>query len=339
MTAVAKFLRPFGMTAKVEAAYGDPATTLSPTTDAVQLADRQDWTFDYLSNGDRKTKSSAIPGALVRARPSGRSGKGSIPFELKGKGSAYTTAADFPPNIHAFLRASGYAAGFGGGVWQYSPNALGVAGASLAIGLYGRGVLQLIRGVLCSLTIEAADGGPVMVTFDANGIAPELPTDVSLPALVYPAVNQLPVQGQGATIAIGDFTTAVVRSWKFTQGRKVDGARQNLNLPGGHAGFSPGDSDVMLEVTIEETPLVSGGITASGINPYELRDNAQTVYPVSIAVGGATGSGTSCKIVLGLAQLADATPGEDGEIATTTLKFVPYSDGLPGGRTHYLEFS
>jgi hypothetical protein len=326
------FLRPFGMLAKLEATYRDPATTLSPTADAVQLADRQDFAFDWLTDGARKTRSAVAPGSIARVPPTGRSGKGPAMFELQGKGSAYASASDFVPNLHPFLRAAGYSAAFSAGEWTFTPQPLGVMGASLALQLYGRGIVEVLRGVLTSLTIDAADTGPIAVTFDANGVAPSLPGDAVFPTLTYPAETQPPSVGQQCAVAIGAYTTAVVRSWKFTQGRSTDTARQNLNLATGHGGFAPGDSTPTLEITIESP-------TVSNWNAYGFHGNATPLGNVSITIGGAANSGTRCVLELPVAYLTTIAPGEDGEISLLTLTITPTSAGTVGAFSHRLRFS
>src|SRR5688572_18026894 len=100
-----KTLTLYGLLAKAEVTYGT-AVVLAGATDGVDLIRRPAIKTDYMHQGARAGKSPASHGGRARVGRMGRFGTGTVAIEPCGAGAAYS--ASVLPNVHNWMRASGF---------------------------------------------------------------------------------------------------------------------------------------------------------------------------------------------------------------------------------------
>src|SRR6185312_12897126 len=328
MATPAKLLSVIGLLAKPEVTYGT-AVALSTTSDGVQMQfKRRDpaavFTPAYAFDGDLGPSVSNF-GTTARVAPSGRSMTGDVPVRVRGGGAAYS--ATVVPSLHNLLKAAGFDAAVttsaGSEKWLYTPTAPGTGYASLTMGLYTRGELWTLAGVLGNLKFDAPDPAPPMWTFGASGLWSSLPTDVAAPSITYPLQTVLPPLASSVVPTFGSFTTnAVVRSSSFDLQRKL-AARVAQSSGGGHLGFVPDDRAPIIKLTLEATALVTTPFTSSaGFDPYQLYDTAQS-FAFALKYGGTQYNRYT--INFPQAQVIGVTPSGDGPTATVDLTIAAFN--------------
>ena len=148
-------------------------------------------------------------------------------------------------------------------------------------------------------------------TFEFQGVG-VLPTDVAQPVVTYINGANTPPKSLGAgLLAIGGYTTAVLRSWEFTLNRDMS-VRADDNSAAGHAGFTPGGRDVKLSVVIEADALAT-------YDPYAL---SEASTPVALALQVGTAQYDQFTINLPQAEISDVEEGDDGATAIWEIEYT-----------------
>lgn len=259
--------------AKVEAAYNTGSTTLSTSTDGIQVASLPEFDLAYAFDGSRPTPPGTA-GQMRRSAPSGRTATSKITIEAKGAGATYTSSS--VPPMHVFLRASGLTAALSASTWTYTPDAIGSVPASLALGVYRRGELWNMSGAYADFTLSATNGGPTSFAFDVSAVA-SAPSDATCPVITYPYSTVVPPKAEQIAFNLNGYANLKVTNFKFEYGRKIQ-PRIDLNTSTlGHGGFAPDRHSPKFTVTVESTQLTN-------IDPYSLQVLG-TVCPVSLTVG------------------------------------------------------
>lgn len=309
----------WALLAKLEAAYlGGGAA--APGTDAILTTEPPVVDMDYIHQGERNGRWSG--GAAKRVAKSGRFGTIPAQTEATGAGAAYSASAF--PNVHALLRAMGYAATLdttlGAEKYAYAPNG---SGGSLSVEAYVAGEKRALTGVYANQLVVSADGPVVPLwAFDLQGVMPALPSDAGVPAgVAYPDVD--PAKATNITLKIGAVADLVVSSFTFTKERSLT-ARADENSAG-HKGFTPGNHTARLELTVEAT-------ATSAFNPYDLADLA-TTQAVELTIGSVKYNKYTLKALN--AQVADVEDAADDATAkwNLVLEFKPSAPGLTDTHT------
>lgn len=260
--------------AKPEVSYNGGGS-VAAATDGILLAGPSVVLQEPLHDGSR-TPPPGMAGNMRRVSPSGMGLNFPILHELKGAGAAYS--ASVKGSGHNLLLAAGFdaAGSFGAGTerWDFTPTPFTSVPTSLVAEIYDREQKYPCQGIYLSLeSIDAPDLGVPLWTFNARGIKGTV-ADTAVPAVTYPALTIEPPKVAGASLTLGSFTSnAILRSWSLKMNRAL-GARANMNVAGGHAGFSPGRRNPVFEVLIEATDLVGSPFhTSAGLDPYQLFEN------------------------------------------------------------------
>lgn len=289
-----------------EANYG-AGGAVSAATHAVLLQDEVSAVIDYVHDGDRG-RSPGTSGSKKRGRPSGRHVAFEPKFEARGAGGAYSASVK-PPDVHAFLLASGHSGTVdltaGSQKWTYKPlsSAAGSAFSSLYGELYDRGQKYTYTSAYCDFGFEFEAGGFLVFGFPLVGLV-SLPVDAGPPAATYTLTDPPKVENIG--LAIGPWSP-VVRKGSFKAGRE-NSARADGNA-NGHRGFSLGERNGVLEITVEACALAT-------FDPYAARD-AATDFLVGFTVGGVQFNRT--KFTAAQAQIIDVKEDKDGTTALWAL--------------------
>lgn len=321
-----KMIHGIGLTGKLEGSYNGGGS-LSASTDGILLDEIIKIAQKYANDGARP----APPGILGYQRrvvPSGR--EVTFPIKVSGKGSGAAYASNVVPSaVHVLLQAAGFNAAVTttGGLekWTYTPNAVTDTPSSAVLNVYERAQLYPITGAFCDLQISAK--GPVVPTweFATTGLMASAITDLTLPAITYPALSFDPPKAVNITFTLGNFVNGIVRDFTYKLGRGTPSKRLNINA-GGHAGFWPGRQTPQLDVTFEATTLQGSPFTAaSAIDPFQLFEAASGVA-CSLNVGSVQYNKWS--LAAGSAQImAPPVEAEDGDVSvwTLSLQFNPSS--------------
>lgn len=307
----------WGLLGKKEVSYNGGGA-LSTATDGILLDELPKLVAGYANDGGRPAPP-AIVGLQRRVPPVGRFVTLSPKVSAKGAGAAYS-ASVVPGPIHVLLQCAGFDAAVtltgGSEKWVYTPTAETAAKSSGVFGAYARQQLYALTGALCDLNITA--DGPVVPTweFPMSALMSAAITDVSLPAITYPALTIDPPKATNITLILGNLTAAVVRKWSLKLGRTI-APRLDQNA-GGHAGFGPGRQTPQLDITFEATTLTNTPFTtASLIDPYQLFE-AGTNFALSWQTGNTQYN--RIKYAAGAAQIMSApVEDEDGPTALWTL--------------------
>lgn len=298
--------------AKKEATYAATNTVFNTATDSVLVSELPTVDISYVYDGARPN-SPASAGALPYVAPVGRFAETSLTIEARGSGSAYTSIATVPPDVHALLEAAGFSASFGAGAITYVPTSSCAQGDSVALRLFARGQQYTVIGGRTSFTLAADDASAATYTFNVSGLVSGSVTDNTVANLTY---NQtLPPKTDNISLALGTFTTAVVRSFSLDYGRELS-PRVDLNKTDAHAGFAGGRRNVVLTLTIE-TPATSS------FDILELQRNA-TEFATSFTIGSVTGN----KVTVNLpqCQIIGVSNSEDGPVSLSELTIKPTAD-------------
>lgn len=302
----------WGLLVKPEASYGAGGTP-SASTDGVLVLERPSVEIDWAADGKRRGEGGPMSHGIKRVPKSGAFAQLAAICEAHGYGAAYS--ATNVPNIHDLAIAAGLAAEVDttedSETVTYTPG----TAVSAVVEAYERAQKFILKGVYADLNISADAGAVPVWEFPLVGI-PTLPTDLAVPTITYPTVQ--PPIAEGLTLSIGDFASAVVRSFEFALNRE-NTPRLDANAAAGHGGYSIGGINPTLEVLCEATALQTTPFHgAAGLDPYQLAE-AATAIAVSLTVGATqynkwTLSGTA-------AQLVDVADDEDGASAIWTLVF------------------
>jgi hypothetical protein len=256
MAAPSKYVIGYGLLSKLEASY-NAGGALSTSTDGVILEELAQLKISYANDGARP----AAPGTAgyqQRVAPSGGFADLTAKVAPKGSGSAYS--ASVTPNIHSLLRACGFDGTLvttgGSESWTYTPTPLPSGGFGSDVqSLYARGQLYPLTGMIGDVTFDVTGPAVPVATFAMKGlIAPNLISEVTLPAITYPALGFDAPKAVSLGLNLFGVSTFVVRKATFKMNRLVN-PRLDVNATG-HAGFAPGRRTPQLDVEIE-TPLFS----------------------------------------------------------------------------------
>jgi len=327
MPAATKLINVLGALAKIETTYGT-AVALATTSDGLLLSypDRNvgaPLTIAYAFDG----KIGVNPGNLSDlplATPGGKSFTGDLPVRFKGAGAAYSASVK-PALADVLLRISGFTAALvttsGSETYTYTPQVVTNAYESATMGLYARGELWPLKGVIANWAFTFDNPGPPTHTFSISGIANGDVTDVTLPSITYPANTIDPPTANGITLVIGSFTTnAVCYSGSFNLNRQIE-PRVALTSGTGHEGFIPGGYSPELTLQVEATAFVGSPFhTSAGLDPIKLRE-AATKITVSVQFGSTQYN--KWKLTLSNAQLSNVQPSANGRAACYDLTFKP----------------
>jgi hypothetical protein len=279
-----KLTHNFGLLAKVESVYGtDPTPVVG--TDGVLVVAEPLIQLAYLYDGQRVGKN---PGSLGRMKPAGKAGReGTVTLTTEAFGSTSAYSASNVPSIHTLMRGCGMSATVDatGGSESVTYAPVNSAWESLTLWAYARGQLGKLNGAYGNLTITADGPGVPVWEFEYQGMG-VVPTDVTLPAITYDNTDVIPPRAQDISLLIGDYASAVVRSFNF-QTQVQRGNRVDLNAAAGHGGFALGYREPQLEVVIEADTLTTSTPwhAAATLNPYQLLEAASELATVSLTVG------------------------------------------------------
>jgi hypothetical protein len=318
-----------GILVKSEATYQENPT-LSTSTDGVYVPEPPEFTNERLFNGERRAQTG---GWYKGTTPTGKKGSGSVVLHPRGAGAAYSSSAVVPYDVHAMLQASGYTASLAGGVWTYTPAATNSV-PSAAMQCYYRGELHKLYGVYANVEMLCDGIGIPKWTFAFAGVwDPTVYADAAVPAITINAAIMPPV-AEGMTITIGNYLAPVVRRWRFAPSRDLQD-RQSISFSGGYYGAALLNRSPVLEMTIEQTSLVSTPYhSTSGLDPMRLWDAG-----TSVAVNTTCGSANNrWRVYCPQAQLANVVAGDDNGIATWELTFHPHQSTATGNDDHTIVF-
>ena len=295
--------------AKPEASYGAGAVISS--SNAIQVAQefpvfQIEYAFDGNRNGAQWSG-----GSLQRAKPGGRSTQGTVIIEGKGLGSTYNSGST-PPNLHAFLLASGLSGSVSGSGWLYTPTPLGTLNNSIALEVYDRGEKLPISGAYANMSFGADGAGLTLFTFALQGMCADITDAPSPPARSFTAANIIPPKNENISFKLGTYEAAKVRSYNF-EGNINISPRINLNETDGHSGFAICRRSPTLNVTIEADLL-------SNFDAYAAWKNA-TSYAISLRVG--TDAGNRFTIRFAQAQISQVERSNEDPVALWNLTFTP----------------
>jgi len=327
MPAAAKLINVLGALAKIETTYGT-SVALATTSDGLQLsfADRNvgaPLTITYAFDG----KVGVNPGNLSDlplATPGGKSFTGDLPVRFKGFGAAYT-AANKPALADLLLRIAGFSPTLtttsGSEAYSYYPTNATSAYGSASMGVYARGELWPLKGVIANWSYTFDNPGPPTHTFAISGIANGDVTDVTLPSITYPNLSIEPPTANGIAMVIGSFTTnAVIYAGSFSLNRTIE-PRVALTSGTGHEGFIPGGYSPEFTCTVEDTAFVGSPFhTSAGLDPIKLRE-AGTKITVAVTFGSTQYNRWQHQF--NNAQLFNVQPSANGRAACWDLTFKP----------------
>jgi hypothetical protein len=326
----AKHTEAIGVVTKIETTYNTDASPA--TTDAVRIIKpRPELTARWGYDGDRGLQGGGF-GRIQRAGPTGRSVSGTIRMEGKGRGSAYSSSSVEVPDVHRWLRASGFTAGAdttpSAEFWTFSMGSGTAAPASVTSWFYGRGEVWKVAGIYASLKITSSNAGIPVWEFPFAGTMAADPTDVTLPGLTYTSPTVVPPVATGVQFTFANLTSGIIRDWEFDLGRVFDTPRINQNTAAGHAGFQPGPRNPKVTFSIEATSLQGSPYTASSaLDPYNLWKTA-TTGAFSIQIGATQYN--KWRLSFGQAQFTNVELVDDGSVALWKCTVEPYVTGDQG---------
>lgn len=317
--APSKYVIGYGLLAKLEGSYG-AGGACSAATDGVLLDELIKFSPSQYANDGARPAPPGSAGYQRRVKPSGRFAEYPAKVAVKGSGAAYS--ASVVPNVHALLRACGLDGTVtttgGSEKWEYTPTPVPGTFASAVMEIYARGQKYPMTGVLGDFTL--AIGGPDVAILDCSFKALQgAVTDVSLPAITYPALATDAPKAVNLALQLGGVTMPPLRKITLKYGRAVN-PRLDLQA-GGHGGFGPGRRTPTLELEYETVALATS-------DPFVNFDNANA-FTWNFTVGSVqynkfTLSGPSAQ------QMSAPEEDEDGEVAITriTLQLNPSAPNL-----------
>lgn len=327
MGVAAKTSYTLGSEFKIESAYGTWSTPGTSDGVALQFPDRNlgdAVKYEAAFDGDMGPAQASL-GSVQRVAPSGISARAAWPLRLKGAGAAYSLSV--VPAGHVLLLSSGLTGTVdttgAAEKWTYVPTVPGTTFGSHSAEIYQKGRKHQLKGGICSLSIDFANPGPPLATFDTRYFLHADPVDASMASITYALTSITPPLATSVTFVMGSLTTnAVVYSGSFRLTREIDNPRVALTASGGHLGFMPGGYIAELEVMLEDMAETSTPFTgASAFDEYQLWKNATLLSACSIQFGSTQYN--RWKIDFGArAQVASFTPAAESPIGKTTLRIV-----------------
>lgn len=309
MTSI-KTLTRYGVRGVIEASYGAGGTP--GATDGLLPMEANEVDLEYLHDGQRGAN--PVGGQMTRAEQSGLGAAYDLATHCYTPGIAYS--ATELPSVDRMLRAAGFQRidDFVAPTSViYDPETTPGGLESLFLEVFMRAQQYNIKGAYCDLTIAVDGPGIPLWTFSFQHGIGVLPTDVVVPAITYPHVDdQKPQKATSIALALGAFTGGVVRGFEFALNREI-GPRADDNS-GGHKGATPGNRDPQITVRIEAATL--GALGATTIDPYTLKD-AGTEFAFSLQVGSVASK--QWKISMPHGQILDVNEAEDGASAIWEL--------------------
>jgi hypothetical protein len=301
----------YGILAKREASYAATDTAFNTTTDAVQVTELPTLNIQYVYDGARPAAPSTA-GVLPYVPPSGRFADVSLTMEARGSGSAPTSIATVPPDVHALLQSCGMTASYATNAITYVPVGPCDTGESVAIKLYSRGEIYTMIGGRTTFSLGSDGASAATWTFDVQGLLSGSVVDGNVATINYS--NVLPPKTENIGLTLGSFGTAIVRSFNLALGREIN-PRLNLNKVDAHGGFAGARRDITFNVTIETPALATFDI-------YELQRNG-TQFAAEFTIGSVAGN--RLKVELPNCQIIGVAAGEDGAVSTADLTIKPSS--------------
>jgi hypothetical protein len=304
--------------------------SLSVSTDGTQVAEAPVLTMAFLDDGDRPN----AQGTLDRQRkspPSGRTATLPAVMEAKGTGGAVYSASVVPPDVHPYLKASGWLATFSASPtpnWTYSLNQAITGLTSLGFAAFAGGERYNVRGAFGSMALAIESGVSARFTFTVTGIL-DTPTDDTISTtIVYPSLAIVPPKCEAIGMTIGNFAVPKILRASLDMARTVTPYR-NLNVAGG-VGINPGRRVPVWRVSLHKTQLVGAPFhTTSGLNPYELVMPTDGSAPPLVSIGATIGTVqySRFRISSPQCQVLSVTPSSDGSAATWDLELMPVGSG------------
>jgi hypothetical protein len=248
----------------------------------------------------------------------GRSAKANIAIQPAGAGAAY--ASNVVPNIHTFMRLAGHLATLDATAdaesWTYTPHAV-LAEESGTLEVYERKQKYPLAGVYAELTADFDVPGIPKFTFACQGLMSALPSDSSVPNIVYPTVEPPKAEGVNFTAEIDGttFTVGKLKKLQLLYARNIT-ARAHDNTTPKHGGFNVGvERTITLNAMIEAEALTAGApyLAAAGFNIFQLMERADAM---ALAFGWGTAQYNRFAFAAANAQLVDAPEEDEGGVAS-----------------------
>jgi hypothetical protein len=296
----------FGLMVKAEATYKAGATMVL-ADDGVELFEPTQMSLTPIHTGERGNNP-ATGATRTKAPAVAFAGEWSPRFEFRGPGAA-PSASVFAKDIHTYLRASGHKATLTAGTkWDYIPAASQADMVSVAAELYAREQKYVAIGCYADMELAVDQDAGVFFTFPTKGVVDADPTDVVVPAIIYPTL--VGPRAVNLVLTVGGVALVGVQSVKLTAGRTVF-VRKDLNATG-HGGFGLSVTrQPRLEVLAEAAALAT-------YNPYG-DHRAATARALAFTIG--TAAFNRLKFAAPNAQLVEA-PGEDTNESAALTRLV-----------------
>ena len=331
-----------GVLLGIEAGGYGQGGALVAANDGFHVHQRPEVTAAHQHDGTREGEAPGTGGTQRRDRRSGRSASTSLVHRVRPPFSAYS--ASVFSTVHRPLRIAGMLATLtatgGAEKWTYTPITDGTFESGV-LEVYNGGEKDILRGAYIS-RVQITSAGLVVPewTFDVQGIAPVLPTDVAVPAITYPNASEgsagIPkAAGMIFTLAAGGQTfTFKSREFTFVYERDIEPRMSQTGGPGyngAHAGFQLGNRRVSLEVLYEAVALTTSGpwvnTAANTVNPHALFEDSEAV---TLALQIGTSQYYRWKINGTTSQMTDNQKDRAGAIRLWRSSFAlcPSSDVL-----------
>ena len=223
-----------GLTALREAAYNtDAGLATANGLEFTEATMRPQDSYD----GSRADVVHGTGGELVPTRRSGRTYDITIRGELKGRGAAYTSTANFLSefplyNVMLGCALSGSVSGGSASITPVRPDNSG----SFTLGFYSSDNFHKLTGCRGSMAFQATAGERAFYEFNGQGVLVDShPVETSLPTITYATQSGTPPVYVNDTPALGSWNP-VIRSYRISVDNdiapRLDGGASNA-----HAGF------------------------------------------------------------------------------------------------------
>jgi hypothetical protein len=239
-----------GLLAKIEPVYGTNSVPV-PGTDGIQLESHL-WStleVDHLEQNERKDVAGSRMGRHASAQPSGRWAKLTLPIAIKGAGAAYAAATR--PELDVLLRICGFGATVDASAGDESIEYVPIDEAHESATLFAYTAGSLFKLVGCRGRLVSLPSVPARICiarFEVMGLLVDDPTDVTLPAIVYPGRAVLPPVS--TNVVTLDGFGAPSASFDFQLNTELP-AKPRGGSPGGHAGYDIMGYDPQAKVLID----------------------------------------------------------------------------------------
>ena len=301
-----KLVDVFGLMVKAESAYkGGGAMVLAD--DGVELFEPVEMSLAPIHTGERGNNP-ATGATRTKAPAVAFAGEWSPRFEFRGPGAA-PSASVFAKDIHTYLRASGHKATLTAGTkWDYAPASSQADMVSAVAELYAREQKYLAVGCYADMELSVDQDAGVFFVFPTKGVVDADPTDVAVPAIIYPTL--VGPRAVNVALNVGAVALVGVRSMKLTGGRTVF-VRKDLNATG-HGGFG---------LSVKRQPRLEVMVESSALATYNPYADHRAATPRALAFTVGTAAFNRLKFAATNAQLVEA-PGEDAEESAALHRLV-----------------